>query len=204
MSTQPTQSDQANTTTITKIGDNEYTQRDLNDLLFAFAIHGIQENTGINFHQFASFKDDVQIAIMNSSINLDSKRKYIDNSRSNIGGSNHQESPAIDMGMYQQFVDAGDRSAMFASQVPPWMKTNPPPWANNTSSPIYNQRPIFNLQELHKALNLIITVLPQFSQDILSTRFEFQGSYITVTDALYYLYGGIQQFHPQVTNSRKF
>ena len=210
MSTQTTQSDQANTTTITKIGDNNYTRQDLNNLMLAFVVNGIQSNTGINFYEFASFKDEVQGAIVNAVSNLQNKKPAIDQYREKAEAStNHTLSPD-GLNPFQPYPTDYNRSAMYSpyqkqTPVPSWMKSNTPEWAKGSGDiPVNNQRPIFNLQELHKALNLIITVLPQFSQDILSTRFEFQGSYITVTDALYYLYGGIQQFHPQVTNSRKF
>ena len=100
---------------------------------------------------------------------------------------------------------AGNQYPHAGTQIPPWLQ-HLPAWAKGgTGMPNSYQRPvIFNTMELHKALDLLLTTLPQLHSSILATCFMFQGNVITVSDALYYLHQGIKQHHPDITNSRKF
>ena len=213
MSEPITQSDSTKPIVVANIGGYNYIQSDLNNLMFAFTLHSIHKNTGIDFHTFASFEASIQGAILSAVTNMENNKVGIVQYREAVeaaanyvptteGMNTHQPCPTD----YDRTAMAGNQYPHAGTQIPPWLQQDTPAWAKGgMGMPNGNQRPvIFNTMELHKALDLLLTILPQLHSSILATRFMFQGKVIAVSDALYYLNQGIKQCHPDITNSRKF
>ena len=59
---------------VANIGGYNYIQSDLNNLMFAFTLHSIHKNTGIDFHTFASFEAGIQGAILSAVANMENNK----------------------------------------------------------------------------------------------------------------------------------
>ena len=74
MTDKTTEQVQAKSIVVANIGGYNYIQSDLNNLMFAFTLHSIHKNTGIDFHTFASFEAGIQGAILSAVANMENNK----------------------------------------------------------------------------------------------------------------------------------
>lgn len=199
------QSTESKPVVVAKMGENNYTQKDLNDLFFAFALHGVHKNTGINFNEFACMDTLSQSSILSTLSNYEHKKQAVEKHREHLD----KETP--DANTSKPFVgEAYNASNQYNPNIPPWLHPNEiPSWAKGVSNnqPGFGRAtgaPNINMMTLHDSLRTILVCLPMNDPNIVHSCFDFQGRTMTVNQALNYIYGAIRQFHPGAITGNKF
>ena len=212
MTDKTTEQVQAKSIVVANIGGYNYTQGDLNNVMFAFTLHSIHKNTGIDFHTFASFEASIQGAILSAVTNMENNKVGIVQYREAVEAATNYVPTTEGMNTHQPCPTDYDRASMYTppygkqAAVPPWMQNNTPAWVKaGMGMPTGNIRqPAFNIMNLHDSLRTILVVIPFLEATSLSTYFDFQGRSISVSHALKFIYEGIKQNPAIDTNQNKF
>lgn len=195
---------ESSTTIVAKFGNNSYTQRDLNDLFFAFALHDVHKITGMSFYDFACIDTNTQSAVLSTLSNYESKKPAVDKHREHLDkeSSINVDEPIIGV--------AHNKRNQHTSNIPPWLEPKDvPSWAMGgaNSQPVFGRpagTPNINTATLHDSLRLVLVCLPVMDAAITQSCFNFQGYPMTVNQALSHIYGAIQQFHAGAIRGNKF